>query len=499
MIEKFQHSLTSSLSNYFYIFCFSLILFSISPVGYLSGNEEMYYGLANKFINLDWNGEFSSFIASGDYRFISDSILGYMILFLGFENTQIIGSIIASLLFTHAITLLFNDLGIANKIGILVIVVFLLLGQSFIGREWLFEDFEAKIFAYYFVLLATRYFLVGDNIKLAVFLSLATYFHLLVGFSWFALFLASSLLFSRSYADNLKSFLIYKILSSPILFIAAYGFLGTNFEQDPSLPSPSYIYSYIRQYKMVLPFYSISHFLINWLPGILLHMGLFAGIILLKRKEDQKSDKLYSLLIVSSVILILLLVISLFDKEGVIAKFYPYRYTSLLLFLFITFYLSNINSTFTDQQENLSLISLVILCPFLLVNLATNTAYEYKEVYIQDNNKESLYEYIEANTKKNEIILIHPELEEKLFDFERELNRPTLVTFKYIPSSKEGLTEWYKRREFKAQIFQKKVNENTYPFSYKIYPNDDIDKSIEGQVIFKNPDYTLLEVPQKAS
>ena len=167
--------------------------------------------------------------------------------------------------------------------------------------------------------------------------------------------------------------------------------------------------------------------------------------------------------------------------------------------MFITFYLSNINSTFTNQQENLSLISLVILCPFLLVNLATNTAYEYKEVYIQDNNKESLYEYIEANTKKNEIILIHPELEEKLFDFERELNRPTLVTFKYIPSSKEGLTEWYKRREFKAQIFQKKVNENTYPFSYKIYPNDDIDKSIEGQVIFKNPDYTLLEVPQKAS
>ncbi len=459
----------------------------------------MYYGLANKFINFNWNGEFSSFIASGDYRFISDSLLGYMIFFLGFENTQIIGSIVAGLLFTHALTLLFGELDIANKMGILVVIIFLLLGQSLIGREWLFEDFEAKIFAYYFVLLATRCFLIGNTIKLALFLSLATYFHLLVGFSWFALFLISSLLFSRNYAGIFKSFLIYTVLSSPILIIAAYGFLGTNFEQDPGIPSPSYIYSYIRQYKMVLPFYSLSNFLINWLPGILVHIGLFVGILILQRKDNEKLDNLYSLLSVSSLVLIVLLVISFFDVEGVLAKFYPYRYTSLLLFFFILFYIINIHSSSTDQQKNYADISIVILLPFLLINLATNAAYEYKEIYIKDDNKEKLYKYIEVNTKQNEIVLIQPELEEKFFDFERKLSRPTLITFKYIPSSKEGLTEWYKRREFKAQIFEKKTIDNPYPFSYMLYRNEDTHEYTEGQIIYKNPEYVLYEVSPKTS
>ena len=96
IIEKLQ----TNIANYFYFYLFASILLTLSPVGNLSGNEEMYYGLANKFLNPSWNGEYSSFILSGDYRFISDTIIGVMISYFGFENTQIIGSVFTSIIFT---------------------------------------------------------------------------------------------------------------------------------------------------------------------------------------------------------------------------------------------------------------------------------------------------------------------------------------------------------------------------------------------------------------
>tara|TARA_B100001250_G_scaffold65148_1_gene51607 strand:+ start:22224 stop:23717 length:1494 start_codon:yes stop_codon:yes gene_type:complete len=493
MIEKLHKNIIFNLSRYFSFYLFSIILLVISPIGNLSGNEEMYYGLAKKFTDSNWNGVFSSFIASGDYRIISDSLIGYMVSFFGFEGTQIIGSILASFLFAHAITKLFNLLDISNVHGLLSIIIFILIGQSLIGREWLFEDFEAKIFSYYFVLLGIKSYLQEKNYQIALYLSLATYFHLLVGFSWFALLLASSVIHNRHYVIAVKSFMLYVLLSSPILIIAAYGFLGGEFIQDPNLPSPSYIYSYIRQYKMVLPFYSVSTFVVDWLPGILVHIGLLVGIIFLNTEEDHNLNKLLSLLVVSTIIIFVLLLISLFDNEGVLAKFYPYRYTSLLLLLFITFYTSNLKLAMKDLKANLSLVGVIILLPLLLITAAIKSAFEFQEIYLDDNSKDKLYEFISSNTNAGEIVLIQPEIEEIFFDFERKVNRPTLVTFKYIPSSKVGLTEWFKRREFKAQVFNRETNPvSYYPYSYILVNVQSKSKYIDQEIIYENSKYTLF-------
>ena len=68
-----------NVTKYFYLYLFAFISLTLSPFGVLSGNEEMYYGLANKFIDPEWNGEYSSFIFSGNYRFLSDTIIGLMV------------------------------------------------------------------------------------------------------------------------------------------------------------------------------------------------------------------------------------------------------------------------------------------------------------------------------------------------------------------------------------------------------------------------------------
>ncbi|ERL46055.1 hypothetical protein RS24_01038 [Candidatus Micropelagos thuwalensis] len=295
----------ASFSKFFQYYLFALILLTLSPFGVLSGNEEMYYGLAKKFLDTSWNGEYSSFIFSGDYRMISDSLIGSMVIKIGFENTQIIGSFLASLLFSHAIYKLCKTLELSNLYGLLSIIIFVLLGQSFIGREWLFEDFEAKIFAYYFVILGVNHYL-KNNLKLMVmFLAIATYFHLLVGAQWIALLALAILIYDGKFRIPTLVMSGYFLLCCPILLVAISGFYGSGFIQGDDTPSPSYIYSYIRQYKMVLPFYSLPRFILQWLPGITIFLGILISFWAIKREPSGHIYQRLRILALSSIILIL--------------------------------------------------------------------------------------------------------------------------------------------------------------------------------------------------
>ena len=219
--------IASSAKKFFYFYAVALILLAISPSGSLSGNEEMYYGLAKKFLEPSWNGEFSSFISSGDYRFISDALIGSLVSNIGFSSTQIIGSLFAAVLYGFCVTSLARVLGLENIYGLLGIMSFILLGQNLIGREWLFEDFEAKIFAYVAVLFSIVFYLRNSPAKMIVLLSLATYFHLLVGVAWFGLMILARMIQNRSALFDLKYICIYLVASAPIILIAAWGFWAT--------------------------------------------------------------------------------------------------------------------------------------------------------------------------------------------------------------------------------------------------------------------------------
>jgi len=492
IIEKLQ----TNIANYFYFYLFASILLTLSPVGNLSGNEEMYYGLANKFLNPSWNGEYSSFILSGDYRFISDTIIGVMISYFGFENTQIIGSVFTSIIFTHAILKLCRILEIDNLYGLLSVIIFILLGQSFIGREWIFEDFEAKIFAYYFVILGINQFIINSPYKMAFFLSLATYFHILVGVSWFGLLALALLLSDKDYQISLKSFFLYSLICFPIIYLAINGFNSSGYVYDKSLPSPSYIYSYIRQYKMVVPFYSISNFVINWLPGVAVYFGIIISIYLSKKfLQNSIIIRLNTLILSSISIIFFFLVISFFDYDGVFAKTYPYRFTSLLLLLILLYSACYLKKEDLNGKMRIGLFLLIAITPFFLINGTINSLTEIKSRYFDSIHKYKLYNYLTENSLPNEIVLIDNSIEEELYDLERKINRPTLFTFKYITSSKKGLIEWYKRKKYKTNVFAKNMsNEEDYKYNYLILSNNSDLEIFESNHInvYSNEKYTVL-------
>ena len=79
MLENLNKIFISHTSKYFIFYSFLVIFIVILPSGSLSGNEEMYYGLAKKSLDETWNGDYSSFLLSGDYRFLSVFFLGIMI------------------------------------------------------------------------------------------------------------------------------------------------------------------------------------------------------------------------------------------------------------------------------------------------------------------------------------------------------------------------------------------------------------------------------------
>lgn len=491
----FLEIIASNAKKFFYFYAVVLILLAISPSGNLSGNEEMYYGLAKKFLEPSWNGEFSSFISSGDYRIISDTLIGTLVSKIGFSATQIIGSLLAAVLYGFCITSLARVLDLENIYGLLGIMSFILLGQNLIGREWLFEDFEAKIFAYVAVLFSIVYYLRNSPAKMIILLSLATYFHLLVGVAWFGLMILARMAQNRAALSEFKYICFYIVASAPIIVIAARGFLGDSFVAEPGLPSPSYIYSYIRQWKMVLPFYSISGFVLFWMPGIAVFISILIVLFATQnRAGDEVLSRLSFLLLTGTCVVFVFLGISIIDAEGVFGKFYPYRFTSLLFLLLILYLTAMLRDVDTSGGVGIGQIFFFTLSPFFVVSTATNFLLEVREVTWVDQDKGELYEVIKNSTKKEDTILIAPDLEKIFFDFEREVSRPSLVTFKYIPTSNATLIEWYKRRKFKEAVFSgSRYSGRDYNYSYLISSNTRLDEKLHvgHKKWFENNSYIL--------
>ena len=97
-----------------------------------------------------------------------------------------------------------------------------------------------------------------------------------------------------------------------------------------------------------------------------------------------------------------------------------------------------------------------------------------------------LMDFIKNNTFQDDIILIDPKLEKNLLHFERYTQRPTLVTRKFIPTTKTGILEWYHRIQFKQKIFNNIPTNEEYQYSYLITSaNNSLFNEKYGKPIYK--------------
>src|SRR5258706_132895 len=131
-------------------------------------------------------------------RYFSALRLGRLISLSGFEGAQVITRVLTAVAFALLLPPVFRLLSLSALDGVIVVVVFALLGQNVIGAEWLFHGFEAKVVAYGFVLAALHAASTRRSLITATSLCVAaTYFHFLVGAFWFLAVLGLRLIENR--------------------------------------------------------------------------------------------------------------------------------------------------------------------------------------------------------------------------------------------------------------------------------------------------------------
>ena len=120
-----------------------VLLLLIPPHGILSDNEENYFALADRFVDGSaWPAQTAVFDASR-HRMLSDATLGALVGAIGYAPAQMTTRLLAVGGYALVLPALFATVGLSALDAALAVMAMGLIGQDFVGGEWLFGGHEA--------------------------------------------------------------------------------------------------------------------------------------------------------------------------------------------------------------------------------------------------------------------------------------------------------------------------------------------------------------------
>jgi hypothetical protein len=435
---------------------FLLLLCLLPPDGVLSDNEENYFQLGAHFVSSAPISPYTAVIDGSWHRVVSDALLGGLVRLVGFAPAQIIARTLAALAYAMALRALFRRLGLSAIDAVLVLVIFALMGQSLVGGEWLFNDYEAKVAAYALVLAGLAMVLDGRHRAAALLFAAATYFHFLVGLWWSFAAAALVLIEARGQWRRLvPPALLLGLICAPLLGLIAATRMPEASALDPTLPTADFIYSIIRAPHHTMPFLSLDNFVGQWLPGFMLGAAMLVACFAVRvGARDRGLSHLAVWLALLLAYLFLALVPSFFDRHtGVLGKFYLFRSSSLILLLWLALVVAWLHRAVVPHAAMLkSLVLLFVLPPFLL-NAANRVTADVAGRGDLGVDKHAISEILAREAAPGAIVLVDPALDLAFLDFERQSGHPMLVNWKFIPTHNPEILEWYRRMEFRRSVF----------------------------------------------
>ena len=467
------------------------------PVAW-SPNEENYFLLAHRRISPE---EFSVFHAAFDHsnaRFLIEYILGLLIDFFGYDAAHSIARITMAILYSMGLSILFSALGLSVLKAVATIAIFYFGGQQLLGGEWLFGGVEGKTFAYAAVMGALGVGLRGRWLIAAVLLSVATYFHFLVGGFWIIGLSLLALLQSKSPVVSFRMLAIYTALVSPLVIVIAL----EQFSQLPQMTglTPDQIYA-MRGSHHIAPFFDKWQ-LWAWSDGIIATAVMaIAFLVLIKRTPDSVLPLFVFLLLVY---LLLGIVLSFVDRNtNILGKFYLFRPSSLILLL-------SIATVFSIAAKNRIATQLYVLPPALVVLIAIFLWGQVKikvEDYFENPmlvDFAALVSAIDRESEPGEIVLVQPknDMGYPYVGLPRRLPRPTLVSWKFTPSNPRELLRWHNLIEFRKDLFDHGCKEKlSIPVRLLLVFDDDILDSVKscGEIVWSGDGYSLVRVGKEFS
>ena len=471
-----------------------LLLLFMFPTTW-TGNEENYFQLSLRAHSPEKFFPFSAVFDHSKGRIVFEYLLGSLIDLVGYEFAHGIARIGMVLGYAAGLSVLFSALQLSCLDALLTLTVFRLCGEQLIGGEWLFQGVEAKTVAYALIIpalvLAVRFrWLAATLICVA-----ATYLHFLVGSFWSAIILATHWLIAREHSATLKAGMLYGLLVMPLIYLIGLDQMGQPAEQG-SMPSVARIYGEIRDPHHLAPFKSLWTFW-EWMPGVvaMICLGLTLGILIQKKQTPPLALAPF----MGLVYLMGALLISYLDRNNlVLAKLYLFRPSSLTLFLTVAVGVSLLRQPSSRQAR----LPLTLLAGSLVTVVAFQSLQVDTLAFLKGGQlgfEAALIAKIEESSAPGDIVLLEPyrEMDAPYVRLHRTIPRPTLISWKFVPTNPAEILHWYRLIRQRETLFQKGCS---HPMEARVAlivgfkPQSRAQLADCGPVIWQDQDVFLIKV-----
>jgi len=488
-----------------------VLTLQIEPIRGWGGNEIHYFDLGLRSVRPEQFGPNHAAFDHSVARFASFAILGGMVEFFGYDIGLIILRFIAIVAYAIAFAYLARCLKLSRAETLVALMLFVLVGQSYFAGEWMFAGVEGKVFAYAAIFASIGLAWRDKDLAAVGVAALATYLHFLVGGFWAGAVIGLIGLKTGNVLRMGGALLVYTVLCLPILAILIYEWFFVPMPDISDLDlTINQIYSAFRNPHHVAPF--LTGQLRAWLPGISWMAAATCLMAILAWEEDSERRVLARWLLVMYTYLILSFVLSYFDRHTyILGPLILFRPNSLILLLTIMLGALWLRQALRgDGARTLAIITLAVGIGFVVPRAAsladTLLSPQLPLTRVLTPNERELIAWLGGNTPPDATVVIEPTARTDWMvpwlAFERLIDRPTLVNFKFVPTQKADIARWYRLVRWRKAVFEGDCGRTSeHPADYLVTLNAATLTRVAvcGDIVWTNGTYGVVRIAREVS
>ncbi len=439
-----------------------VVILSIFYIGFQLGfNEEIYFGFSKAYMDHQWIPGSTLFTDFAGTRILFQLIFGWILKFISFENMAFFGRLLGYILLAFPIAAIAKHLRINNIILVFWLTIFFIPQQNFYGGEWVFGGFETKTIAYVFVFWSI-WFLFNERFLPAVlFAAISIYWHMLVG-GWYTLYVFIYLIITLGFHKKNITYWFYAGLI--ILPFVIYIYMGLMSGNDNVINGVNIgrLYAYDRNPHHIGLVKNWDYFLHRHAGKVLMAVIAFIlSLTIYHRQIPARFKWINTFLMIILAQNLLFLIVALFDKNGFIAKFYPWRGSTLAMFFFQIATLIMLRHIWMSRIYRFLKLKYPVICrsafytsqmtlalsiTMILLVLKVDDRFEKSRInqpgWIE---LDALASNLKAVSEKGDMFMLLGE--ETLYNISipRKAERDVYYFFRCIPSQTQSIYDWYVR------------------------------------------------------
>ena len=426
--------------------------------GRWSANEVNVFYLSYRWANPDAFGPYHSIFDDTYARTLPYLIIGSVIAVFGFEMAEIVLSLAQWFAMAGAIYWMVRAFGLGLLEALVGLALMILLNQSLFGSEWLFGGAETKTMAYTFVFLALGFAARCKPMTAMALSAIAVYLHFLVGGFWGLAILAFVALREGSVRQAIRPGALLLGLVLPLVVIIGWERLSAADVDASSVGMTiNQIYAEFRNPHHTAPFANWETFYAHWFSGWVMHICFAIVALFMTRMSVGMERSVSYWLFGLNSYAVLALVLAFLDRDThFLAAFYIFRPSALIL-LVTLFFLTRCGFArlpaegASSARVAISITLGIAFAPPLYTSVKEATVDRVSIAETLTSPQADMVSWVKENTSSGDVVLIVPSPTQgnagdtylPWVGMEYLLERPTLVNFKFVPTSKTDTLRWY--------------------------------------------------------